>query len=168
MSAYILPVLVILVFVFAAARRVPVFDSFADGAKEALKLVVAIFPYLAGIFVCVTLFRVSGLANALTRMVTPFFNLIGVPPELTELIVIRPMSGSGSLALIENIYAEHGADSYIARCASVIMGSSETVFYVAALYFSTTKVKKLRYGIPIALTATVIGAIVSCLLCRFL
>ncbi len=168
MSAYILPVIIILVVVFAAFRRVPVFDSFAEGAKEALKLVAAIFPYIAGIFVCVALFRVSGLAAALTKLVTPLFNFIGVPPELTELIVIRPMSGSGSLALIESIYADYGADSYIARCASVIMGSSETVFYVAAVYFSTTNVKKLRYGIPIAMIATVIGAIVSCLLCRFL
>ncbi len=168
MSAYILPILIILVFLFSAIRRVPVFDSFAEGAKEALKLVVAIFPYIAGIFVCVTLFRVSGLAASFTKLVTPVFNIIGIPPELTELIVIRPMSGSGSLALIENIYENYGADSYIARCASVIMGSSETVFYVAAVYFSTTKVKKLRYAIPIALTATVVGAILSCLICRFI
>lgn len=168
MSAYIVPVLIILVFVFAFIKRVAVFDSFAEGAKDALKLIVSIFPYLAGIFVCVTLFRISGLADALTKLVTPFFKFIGIPPELTELIVIRPMSGSGSLALIESIYETYGADSYIARCASVIMGSSETIFYIAAIYFSTTNVKKLRYGIPVALLATIIGTIVSCLICRFI
>ncbi|NCA66605.1 MAG: spore maturation protein [Clostridia bacterium] len=168
MSAYILPVLIIMVLIFAFIRRVAVFDSFAEGAKEALKLIGSIFPYIAGIFVCVTLFRVSGLAAAVTKLVTPFSNTIGIPPELTELIVIRPMSGSGSLALIENIYETYGADSYIARCASVIMGSSETIFYVAAIYFSTTNVKKLRFAIPIALFASVAGAIISCLLCRFL
>lgn len=168
MSAYILPILIILVFAFSFIRHVPVFDSFAEGAKEALKLVVAIFPYIAGIYVCVTLFRISGLAAAFTEIVTPFFNFIGIPPELTELIVIRPMSGSGSLALIEKIYEDYGADSYIARCASVIMGSSETIFYVAAVYFSTTKVKRLRYGIPIAIVATLVGAIMSCLICRFI
>lgn len=163
-----MPVMIILIFLFAWLKKVAVFNSFTEGAKEALKLVVSIFPYLAGIFVAVTLFRVSGLAAALTKLVTPFFKVIGIPPELTELIVIRPMSGSGSIALIENIFETYGADSYVARCASVIMGSSETIFYVAAIYFSTTKVKKLRYGIPVALLATVIGTIVSCLICRFL
>ncbi len=168
MSAYILPILVIVLFLFAYIKRVPVFTRFAEGAEKAIKLVVSIFPFIAGIYLAVVLFRVSGLSAALSKTLAPVFDFIGVPSELTEFIVVRPLSGSGSLALLEDIYKTYGADSYTARCASVIMGSSETIFYVTAVYFSTTKVKKLKGAIPIALLATAVGAVVSCLLCRLM
>ena len=92
---------------------------------------------------------------------------LGIPPELTELIVVRPMSGSGSLGLLSEIYARYGADSYAARSASVIVGSSETVFYVAALY-GGGRVKRYRGAIAIALVATFAGTVISCLLCRLM
>ena len=93
---------------------------------------------------------------------------LGVPTELCELVVIRPLSGNGSIAILENIYKTYGADSYIARCGSVIVGASETVFYIATVYFSTTKVRKLRYAIPISLFSCYLGAVFACLLCRFI
>lgn len=168
MTKYILPVFIILILFVGFIKRVNIYDSFTVGAKESLKLVISVFPYICAILIAVELFRLSGLALWLTKAMTPVFTVLGIPPELTELIVIRPLSGNGSIAILERIYAEYGADSYIARCASIIVGASETVFYIAVVYFSTTKVKKLRYAIPVSLFASFVGVIVSCLIARFM
>ncbi len=168
MSDYIIPIFIALLLIYSAVRRVPVFNCFIEGAKDAARLALTIFPYLAAIFVVISLFKSSGLSSAFASFCAPLLGVLGVPKELTELIVVRTMSGSGSIALLEDIFATYGADSYPARCAGVIVSSSETVFYVAALYFSNTKVKKMRYGIPVALVSTFIGVIISCLLCRLM
>lgn len=165
-TAYVIPVLIILLIIVSLFKRVPVFDSFAVGAKEGLRLAVDVFPFLAAVFVCVTLFRVSGLAAIVTKMCSPLFTLLGIPAELNEFILIRPFSGAGTLAELESIYQTYGADGYLARCASVIMGSSETIMYVSAVYFSKTKVKNLGYALPLSLIISVFGAAVSCALCR--
>ena len=145
MSAYILPILFILLILYCMYKRINTYDHFVKGAKGAIKLVVDIFPFIASIMIAVALLRVSGITTWLTQILTPIFNLLGVPPELCELVLLRPFTGSGSYALLENVLATYGADSYIARCACVIMGCSETIFYVATVYFSQTKVKKLLY-----------------------
>lgn len=166
MSAYIIPVLILIMLVYGAVKKVQIYDCFAEGARDSAKLVFSIFPYIVAIYIGVQLFKASGLGATVAEFASPALLLFGIPKELTELIIIRPLSGSGSLALLEEIYKTYGADSYVARCASVIIGSSETVFYIAAVYFSTTKVKKLRFAIPVALIATFVGAIFSCLFCR--
>ena len=167
MSAYILPAFIALNFLVGAIRRVPVFDAFIEGAKGAVDLAVQIFPYLAAVLIAVSLFKESGLASLLAKAASPLFSFLGIPAELTELIVVRPMSGSGSIGLLSEVYRTCGADSYAARAASVIVGSSETVFYVAALY-GGGRVKRYRGAIAIALFATFAGTVISCLLCRFL
>ena len=167
MSADILPAFIALNFLVGAIRRVPVFDAFIEGAKGAVELAVQIFPYLAAVLIAVSLFKESGLASLLAKAASPLFSFLGIPAELTELIVVRPMSGSGSIGLLSEVYRTCGADSYAARAASVIVGSSETVFYVAALY-GGGRVKKYRGAIAIALFATFAGTVISCLLCRFL
>ena len=167
MSAYILPAFIALNLLVGAIRRVPVFDAFIEGAKGAVELAVQIFPYLAAVLISVSLFKESGLASLLAKAASPLFSFLGIPAELTELIVVRPMSGSGSIGLLSEVYRTCGADSYAARAASVIVGSSETVFYVAALY-GGGRVKKYRGAIAIALFATFAGTVISCLLCRFL
>ena len=88
------------------------------------------------------------------------------PPQLTQLVVIRPLSGNGSIAVLQTLMDEYGADSYIVRCGSVIVGASETTFYVATIYFSTVKEKKLRYAVPVCLIASLAGAVAACALCR--
>lgn len=166
MSSYILPVLFILLFAYCIYKRINTYDHFVKGAKGAIKLVVDIFPFIASIMIAVALLRVSGITTWLTEVLSPIFNALGIPPELTELVLLRPFTGSGSYALLEDVLTTYGADSYIARCACVIMGCSETIFYVATVYLSQTKVKKLFYAIPVALLCSLVGTILACLLCK--
>ena len=131
-------------------------------------MVVDIFPFIASILIAVALLRVSGITDRLARFLSPIFNALGIPPELCEIVLLRPFTGSGSYGILENIFTTYGADSYISRCACVIMGCSETIFYVATVYISQTKVKKLFYAIPVALVCSLVGTILACLICKVL
>ena len=166
MSIYILPVLFIFVFIYARIKKVNTYQSFVNGAKGTIPLVIDIFPYLVAIIMMIALMRASGLSGLMADALAPLFGLMGIPKELVELVLLKPFSGSGSLALLNDIYAQYGADSYIGRSASVIISSSDTVFYVSTLYFSGTSVKKLGFAIPIALLASLVAVVVSCLICR--
>ena len=168
MTIYILPIIFIFIFIYSAFKKVNCYDTFVKGAKGAIPLVVSIFPYIASIMIAVTLLRVSGITYYLGMALSPIFSFFGIPGELCELVLLRPFTGSGSLALLNDIFATYGVDSYIARCASVIIGCSETIFYVTTVYLSKTKVKKLLYAIPVALVATFIGTIAACLLCKIM
>lgn len=168
MSNYIIPSIIFLILLYGIFKNVNCYNSFTQGAKKSLNLVLDIFPFIIAIMVMVAVFRVSGLANFLAYILSPVFKFFGVPPELSELIFLKPFTGSGSLAMLTEIYKNYGADSYIARCASVILGSSETIFYISTVYFSKTKVKRLGYAIPVSLFVTFLGAIFSCLICKVL
>ena len=167
MSAYIIPVLFLIVLLASFIRKRDPYGGFIGGAKQAVDLTISVFPYLLAIMVAVEAFRISGASAKLADMLAPVLNKAGLPKELAELLFLRPVSGAGSLAVLDGIYTQYGADSYIGRCASVIYGSSETVFYVATIYFSQSKVKRLRYAIPVARVATYTGCIVGCFLLRF-
>jgi len=165
---YVLPCIAILALVGSIFAKVKPYDCFVDGAKTSLRLAVSIFPYLFAMFMLISLMRQSGLSQWLASFLAPVFNFVGIPQQLVELTLLRPFSGSGSLALLSEIYQQHGADSYIGRCASVMMGSSETVFYVSSVYFASTKVKNTGWAVPIALFCTLLGCILACLLCRLM
>ena len=166
--ALIIPVIFIFVFVFSAIKRVNIYDSFTEGIKEAFNFTVSLLPCLAAIFMMCELFESSGLADGLTKLLSPVFGVLGIPRELTKLVLIKPFSGSGSLAYLDEIIKNYGADSYIARCACVCFGSSETVFYISAVYFAGVKVKKLALPVICVLAATFISTIVACLICRIM
>lgn len=168
MSVYILPVFLIFLFIYAYFKKVNVYKSFIDGAKGSFQLVLDIFPYIVTIMVAVALFRASGLCSLLLKIISPVFNFLGIPTEVCELVLLRPFTGSGSFALLNDIYASYGVDSYISRCASCILGSSETLFYVTTVYISKTSIKKLGYAIPVGVLASIFGAVVSCLVCRLI
>ena len=165
---YVVPVLLIAVLVYGLVKRVNVYDSFVLGAKKSFNLSLSIFPYLAAIFIMVNALHASGVDVYFTKIFAPPFKLLGVPSEVVQLVLLRPFSGSGSLAILTDVYSTYGADSYVGRCASVIMGSSETVFYVASVYFAETKVKKTGWAIPIALFCNLLGSVVACLLCKIM
>lgn len=168
MSNYILPIIFILIFIYCAYKKINTYDHFVKGAKGAIKLVVDIFPFIASILIAVALLRASGITSFLSNLLSPVFGALGIPSQLCELILLRPFTGSGSYGILENIFTTYGADSYISRCACVIMGCSETIFYVATVYISQTKVKRLLYAIPVALVCSLVGTIIGCLLCRII
>lgn len=167
-SVYIIPVLIISLLVFARIKKIETYNVFVKGAKGAFELVLSIFPFIATIMIMVAVMRASGLTNIIISLLAPIFNFLGIPVEVSELVLLRPFTGSGSYAILSDIYNTYGADTYISRCASVIMGTSETIFYVVAVYFSQTKVKKLSYAIPLALVLSLFGTIIACLICRIL
>lgn len=168
MSGYILPIIFILLFCYCHHKKVNTYDTFVKGAKKSIPLVIDIFPYIATIMIAVALLRASGITLLLAQGLSPVFNLLGIPKELVELVLLRPFTGSGSYALLNDVLLKYGADSYISRCACVILGCSETIFYVTAVYTSKTKIKKLLYAIPVALICALVGSVVACLLCKIM
>lgn len=168
MSAYIIPIIFISIFCYAKYKKIPTYNTFVKGAKKAIPLAFDIFPYIATIMIAVALLRASGITTLLANLCSPIFNLLGIPKQLVELVLLRPFTGSGSYALLNDVFLQYGADSYISRCACVILGCSETIFYVTAVYTSQTKVKKLLYAIPIALICALFGSIIACFLCKIL
>lgn len=166
MTALIIPAVFIAVFVFAAFKKVKIYDEFSKGVGEAVKFTVSLLPCLAAIFMMCAIFEASRLSAMLVNLLSPVFGALGIPKELTKLVLIKPFSGSGSLAYLNEIIAAHGADSYISRCACVCFGSSETVFYISAVYFAKTKTKKIALPVVCVLTATFLSTVTACLICR--
>ena len=167
-SVYIMPVLILALLIYARVKKLETYGTFVKGAKGAFDLVLGIFPFIATIMIMVALLRASGIMDILVSVMAPVFSLFGIPPEVCELELLRPFAGSGSYAILADIFEQYGPDSYVSRCASVIMSTSETIFYVAAVYFSQTSVKKLFYAIPLALGLSLFGTTVACFLCRFI
>ncbi len=166
--AFLIPALFLALFLFALFKKVKLYDCFTEGIKEALPLAASLFPYLAAILMLSALFEQSGLSQRITAFLTPAFRVLGIPAEISPLVLIKPFSGSGSTALLSEIFSSYGADSYIGRCASVAYGSSETVFYISAVYFAGLKKKHLLRPTAIALFANFLGVVLGCLFCRFL
>lgn len=168
MADILLPTLIVCVLFYAIIKKVDAYSSFVAGAKGALPLICNLLPYIIAMFIAIELFRSSGLSGYLCKFIAPVFNLIGIPSEVCELMIVRPFSSNAAYVLLKDIFVNYGVDSYIGKCASVIMGSSDTIFYVSSIYFASTKVKKTLLTIPIALTCNLIGAFIACFLCRFI
>lgn len=167
-SNYLIPVIIIVLLIYSRIKKVNTYNTFVKGAKGAFDLVLGIFPFIATIMIMVELMRASGITEILADFLAPIFTFFGIPPEVCELVLLRPFTGSGSYAILNDIYDLYGADTYISRCASVIMGTSETIFYVATVYFSQTSVKNLYYAIPLALICSLFGTIIACLICKII
>ena len=164
----IIPTLIAFVLIYALIKGVDSYSSFVEGAKGSLPLIVGLLPYMIAMFVAVELFRNSGLAEYLSKFLAPAFKLLGLPSELCELILIRPFSSNAGYVLLKDIFSRYGVDSYIGKCASVIMGSSDTIFYVSSIYFSCTRVKKTGFAVPIALVCNLVCCVLSCFCCKFI
>ena len=153
LTDWIVPFIVVVTFVYAAIKRVDVFGAFCEGAADGLKTCAEILPALVLLLVCIGMFRASGAVDFLTNIMKPICGAVGFPEEVTPLVVLRPFSGSGAMAVYSEIAAEVGADTFAERVAATLIGSSETTFYTAAVYFSAVKCKKTRCAIPAALCA---------------
>ncbi len=153
---------------YGVLRGVDVFSAMADGAREGLHVVVSIFPPLVGLLTAVYMLRASGALDALTQLLSPLLGALGIPAETAPLMFLRPISGSGALAVGSELIELYGADSLIGRTAAVMLGSTETTFYVIAVYFGAAGIKRTRYAVPAALCADLTGFLVSALTVRWL
>lgn len=168
MTSYVVPIIFVIVLTVSLFKKKDPYSHFIDGSRSAVNLMTEVFPFLMTIMLCVRLFRATGVSEAVSQFIAPVFEFFGFPTQCTELILLRPLSGAGALAILDDIYTTCGTDTFVGRCASVIYGSSETVFYVSAIYMSQSKTKNLRYALPVALIASFIGSAVGCLLLRYL
>ena len=165
-SAYIVPVVILLIIVYGLMRGNGIYDSFVDGAAEGLKIVTGILPNIIGIMVAVNMLKASGCIELLANALAPALNRIGMPADIIPLALLRPVSGSGSLGIVGDILKNNGPDSYAGRLASIMMGSTETTFYTVALYYGAAKIKNIRHTLKAALTADAVGILGSLIACR--
>lgn len=164
-SLLILPFLVLGILLLAWTKKVNMFSAFTLGAGEGAKTILDIIPSLIGLFVAIGVFKASGAMELVVNLLTPVGKMLGIDGELLPLVLMRPVSGSASLALVQDIIKEQGVDTYLGRAAAVMMGSTETIFYTMAVYMGSSGIKKATGVLPAALAANLVSAIVACLLC---
>ena len=161
--------LVILIIVFQALReKVSVFDVFLRGATEGVEITFKIFPTLVGLFAAIGMLRSSGILDFITKLISPVLAFLRFPAEIVPLALLRPISGSASMAVATDIIKQNGVDSFIGILAAVIMGATETTLYTIAVYTSSVKIKNTRGILIAALAADITGIVVSLLVCRMI
>lgn len=161
LSDYILPTIVVLIVLYGAFKGVDVFNVFIDGAKSGFKTVFNIIPSLIALLLSINMLKASGGLDVLLSLLSPIGDFLGIPRDIIPLTILSPISGSGSLGVFESILKDFGPDSFIGRCASVMMGSTETTFYTLALYYGSIGIKKTRHTVPSALCADFTSFILS-------
>ena len=161
LSFFVVPFILVSFPLYGLYKRVPVYESFVEGAKEGFQVAVRIIPYLVAILFAIAMFRASGAMEALTRGLDPVLGLIGFPAELLPMAIIRSLSGSGSAALVVDMINQYGEDSIFVKMAAVMYGSSETTFYVIAVYFGAVGIKKTRHAVPAGLLADAAAMIIA-------
>ena len=165
-SELVVPAILCAVGVYGMRRRVDVYGALTKGAEEGLTVLLRILPSLVGLLTAVYMYRASGAMDILGRLLAPLLTPVGIPPETAPLLLIRPISGSGALAVGSELMETYGVDSYVGRVAAVMLGSSETTFYTVALYYGSAGVTKTRYTIPAALCADLTMFFLSALAVR--
>jgi len=167
-SLFFIPGIVTLVVVYGIYKKAPVYDLFVEGTKDGLKTAMDLIPFIIAVFIGIEALVSSGAMQFLEDIMGPVFRLLGIPKELVSLVLLRPVSGSGSLVLVEKIINQNGPDSYVGRVASVMMGSCETIFYVLAVYFGATSVKKIRHAFSAGIIGYLAGIFASLFVCMYI
>lgn len=167
-SIFFIPAIISIILIHGLKKKVPVYDLFAEGAKDGMITCIEILPFIIAIFIAIEALTSSGAISWLEDLIGPALAFLGIPKELTSLILLRPVSGSGSLILAEEIMKEYGVDTLIGRSAAVMAGSCETFFYVLALYFGVTSVKKMRHAFSAGLIGYIVGVFASVYICMII
>jgi len=168
MSDFAIPAIVGFVLLFGLLRRCEVYSSFTFGAEEGLKTAVKIIPQLVGLLVAIKVFSASGAMGYLVNLLKPVAKIIHFPAEALPFALLRPVSGSGSLAMATDLFGKYGPDSFVGRVISVMMGSTETTFYTVAVYFGAVGVRNVRHTLICALLADLVSMVLSVLVCSVL
>lgn len=167
-SMLAMPLVILLIFTFAVKEKKQVFDLFLKGARKGIEITFKIFPTLIGLFFAIGLLRSSGIIDFIINLISPVLDKLQFPKEIVPLAVLRPISGSASMAVATDIIKQNGVDSMIGLIASVIMGATETTIYTIAVYTSAVKIKNTRKILVAALAADITGIVVSIIICKFL
>jgi spore maturation protein B len=167
-SLWAIPVMLVAIPLAGMIRGVKVYDVFIEGAKEGFDVAVRIIPFLVGILVAIGMFRGSGAMDLLMRALRPLVSATGFPAELVPLAILRSLTGSGSLAFTTDLIKTSGPDSLVGRMAATLYGSSETTFYVLAVYFGAVGVRRTRHAVPAALIGDIVAAIAAVAVCAWM
>lgn len=151
---------------FGLYKRIDCFNAFREGAKNGIETAFQIIPAMVGLMVAIAVFRASGVMDVLVTWLAPVANALHIPTEVLPMAFLRPISGSASLAMLNDIFQTVGPDSLAGRIASVMMGSTETIFYTVAIYLSAVGMKKTGYIVPVALFCSLFGFALACVVCR--
>ena len=160
-SKIVIPIFIVFVIFYGFIKKVNIYDAFLEGAKEGLIISFNIFPSIIAMVFAINIFLDSNFVNAVLGVFTPILNLINIPLEIMPMALLRPISGTATLAIMNDIFIKYGPDSYVGRLASVLQGCTDTTIYVLALYFSSIGVKKIRYSLGVGLFADLVGITVA-------
>lgn len=161
-----IPLMLFLIIGYGFIKKVKIYESFVDGAKGGFEVAIKIIPFLVAILVAIGMFRASGAMDIFVTLISPLTNLIGLPAEALPVALMRPLSGSGTLGLVSELMKTHGPDSFIGRLTSTMYGSTETTFYVLAVYFGSVGIKKTRHAVPAGLLADAAGLLAALFICK--
>ncbi len=167
-SILAIPLMIAIFLGWGFLKKVRVYEVFVEGAKDGFHTAIRIIPYLVAMLFAIGIFRASGAMDVLISVITPLTNLIGMPPDALPMALMRPLSGSGSLGIMTELMKVHGPDSFIGVLASTLYGSSETTFYILAVYFGSVNIKNTRHAVPVGLLADLAGALAAVFICRIL
>ena len=163
-SNYIIPIIVLIIILYALKKRVDIYDTFIDGTKESFDMTLKVFPNLLAMVFGVNIFLKSGVLDFIFNYLKPIFSYINVQIEILPMAIMRPISGSASLAILNDLFLNYGPDSFIGTVASIIQGSTDTTFYVLTLYFGSIGIKKIRYAMWAGLFSDLVGIVTAIIL----
>ncbi len=167
-SSWSIPIIIFIIISYGIIKKEKIYDLFAEGAADGIKTVVKIFPYLLAMLIAINIFRSSGALEILVEALKPISNRFNIPDQVMPLMFLRPLSGSGALSYTDQLLKIYGADSFIGKLASTIQGSTETTFYILAVYFGSIGIKKYRYAITVGLIADLAGFFAAVFICNLL
>lgn len=168
MTDLFIPLIVLYIILYGLVKNVEIYDAFLEGVKEGGKIALKIFPTMFAMVMSVDIMVKSNILSMLTTVITPIFSCVKFPSELLPLSIMRPISGSSSLILMNEIFVTHGPDSYLGRVASVIQGSTDTTIYIISLYFSSIGIKKIKYALIVGLLADLCAIILAIIIVNIL
>lgn len=168
LSLWALPAILILILTMGLFKKVPLYETFTDGAKDGFKVAVNIIPYLVAIIVGISMFRASGIVEMISNLCSPVLSHFNVPADTIPVMLVRPLSGSAALGVFSDIAHNLGPDAYATKLAAVMIGSSETTFYVLAVYFGAVGISKLRYALIVGLLADAISILAAIAVCNLM
>ncbi|ALS27722.1 spore maturation protein [Paenibacillus cisolokensis] len=165
LSVWLIPAIIVFIPLYGAFRKVPVYETFTEGAKDGFGTAIGIIPHLVGMMVAISMFRASGAMDAIVDALRPLLGWIGIPGEVLPLGLLRPLTGAGSLAFTTDLIQTYGADSMIGRIASTIQGSTDTTLYVLTVYFGAIGIRRTRYALKVGLFSDAVGFLAAVFIC---